>query len=273
MVSVLEAKNLSVAFGQSPVFSDVSLRLPTGTVTAILGPNGCGKTTLLRCLCGLLRPASGQVRLVEEPSESARPAVRDLLSLPPTARASVVGYVPQDAETSFGYTAAELVLMGRSARLGLFGTPSRHDELRARDELERLGIGHLADRSISSMSGGERRLVLIARALVTESTVLLLDEPTAHLDFRNQLLVHRILTQLTSERGIAVAFSTHLPTDAFGAATRALVMGRNGGTAFGPIEEVVTDDSLQAAFSVRTRIVRVPVNGKQNHVVVPIEPM
>lgn len=272
-MTVLEASGLEVSYGTHPVFADVTLTLERGTVTALLGPNGCGKTTLLQCLCGLLRPRTGHIRVATTRSANGDSPLRDIWSLRAGTRAASIAFVPQDMGTSFGYSALQTVLMGRSAGLGMFGTPERRDERIARAELDRLGIGHLAERSITTMSGGERRLVLIARALVTRAPVLLLDEPTAHLDFRNQLLVHRILTELTTERGIAVAFSTHLPTDAFAAASHALLMNARDGHRFGAIQQVVTDETLRQAFSVQAKIVRVPVDGKPNHVVVPVRPV
>lgn len=265
----LEANRLGFSYGEREVFSEVGFALEGGTVTAILGANGCGKTTLLRCLTGLLRPDDGTTRIAAEHSEH----LVDIFDLSPAERASRIGFVPQDIGTSFGYSALQMVVMGRSSRLGMFGIPDRHDEERARVELERLGVGHLAGRSINTMSGGERRLVLIARALVTEASVLLLDEPTAHLDFRNQLLVQRLLRQLAAERRMAIAFTTHLPTDAFAVATHAILMDRDGEHRAGPIEQVITNNSLESAFAVRAEIVEVRVNGAENHVVVPIKPI
>ncbi|MFW6215611.1 MAG: ABC transporter ATP-binding protein [Alkalispirochaetaceae bacterium] len=269
----LEVRGLSCAYDRSLVFSGVDLDLEEGSITAILGPNGCGKTTLLRSLAGLLRPGTGSIRIRGTEERSSLGEWIELGTMAMGERASRIGFVPQDVEATFGYTALQMVLMGRSGRLGIFGVPDQTDETLARQELEHLGIAHLGERSLHSMSGGERRLVLIARALVTEAKILLLDEPTAHLDFRNQLLVHRILDELTAKRGITVAFSTHLPTDAFGTASHALLMSRENTHTFGPIEEVVTTESLLHAFRVHARIIEVPINGKPNHVVVPERPV
>jgi iron complex transport system ATP-binding protein len=268
MVMRLRAADLSFAWTAEPVFSDVSVNLPRGTVTAILGANGCGKTTLLRCLSGLNRPRTGKVEL-----ETKDRAVRDVFSLSASFRARSIALVPQMSEMSFGYSALEIVLMGRTAGSGMFVLPDREDEDAAYREIEALGIGHLAYRSLGEMSGGEQRLVLIARALATNASVLLLDEPTAHLDFRNQLLVQDLLVRLASDRGIAVGFTTHLPADCFAAGSQALLMYRNGHHQFGPVEEVITDTTIRNAFSVDARIVAMQLNGSKSHVVVPLKPV
>jgi iron complex transport system ATP-binding protein len=266
-MTALRARALSFAWGRHSVFADISLEIEPGTVTTILGANGCGKTTLIGCLSGLYTPESGQVDLVHDGD------VRSLHLLPAAHRARAIGLVPQALETSFGYTALEIVLMGRTAGCGLFSLPTREDEEAAFQELEDLGIAHLAYRRISQMSGGEQRLVLIARSLATQASVLLLDEPTAHLDFRNQLLVLDLLRTLAADRRIAVAFTTHLPTDSFSVSSRALLMYRDGRHSFGPVEEVLTNGTLREAFSVDARIVSLKLNGSRNHVVIPLKPI
>lgn len=267
MVTVLRAHALSFSWGLSRVFAGVSLQLAAGTVTAILGANGCGKTTLLGCLSGLLHPQDGEVELARGD------ALRRIHALSVPERARAIAVVPQSIGTSFGYTALEIVLMGRTAGIGMFAVPTRDDEEAAYLELERIGIPHLAHRRLDRMSGGELRLVLIARALATQASVLLLDEPTAHLDFRNQLVVQNLLGELAAERNVAIGLTTHLPTDAFSAGSYALLMYRDNRHAFGPIDEVLTDESIRDAFSVDARIVSLRVNGSKSHVVVPLEPV
>ncbi|MCG8479090.1 MAG: ABC transporter ATP-binding protein [Spirochaetales bacterium] len=280
-MTALRARTVAFSRGATPILSDISFDIRGGTVTAILGANGCGKTTLLDCLSGLLGLTKGEVVIdmncggvrEREGGNVADAAPVSLHALPIAERARRIAVVPQTAENSFGYTALEIVLMGRTAGASLFAVPTRHDEAAAYEELHRLGIAHLAARRLNRMSGGEQRLVLIARALATRSSVLLLDEPTAHLDFRNQLLIQNLLAELASSREIAIAFTTHLPTDAFSVASHALLMYRDRRHSFGPIGEVLTDVSIRDAFSVDARIVTVHTNGSESHVVVPIQPV
>ena len=277
----MRVRNLAFSRGATPILSDISFDLGAGSVTAILGANGCGKTTLLSCLCGLLSVVAGTVTIDTGPLDAAKCDDTPAETVPSAAihdlsvaeRARRIAIVPQATETSFGYTALEVVLMGRTAGSRLFSVPTEEDEGAAHEELQRLGIAHLAARRLNGMSGGEQRLVLIARALATRASVLLLDEPTSHLDFRNQLIVRNLLEELASERGITVAFTTHLPTDALSTASQALLIYRDRRHAFGAIDTVLTDESIREAFAVEARIVTVHANGTQSHVVVPIQPV
>lgn len=268
-MTALRARDLSFSWGNREVFSEISLELPRGEVTAILGANGSGKTTLLGCLAGLLAPRRGVVEALGMHANG----VQAIHSMSARDRARTVALVPQLSEVSFGYRAVDLVTMGVSAGTSAFFSPGPREEHAALAELERLGIAHLASRSLARMSGGEQRLVLIARALATRASVLLLDEPTAHLDFRNQLVVGELLASLAAERGIAVVFTTHLPTDAFSVASHALLLYQDGRPKFGPIHGVITDQALRDAFSVDARVVALHMNGSQSHVVVPLKPL
>lgn len=277
-MTALQVCDLTFAYRDAEVFSDVTFALQRGTITAILGANGCGKTTLLRCIGGTLSPQRGTARVAAVSSVAINagespPTLTDVHRLSARDRTAAIAFVPQAVAATFGYTALQVVLMGRTAGSGVFSAPSRRDEAEAMQELARLGAEHLAHRSVAQMSGGEQRLVLIARALATNASILLLDEPTAHLDFRNQLIVRRLLENLAAERGITIAFSTHLPTDAFATASHALLMRRGSGHRFGEIAAIVTDQALQDAFAVRARVVAVDIEGTRNHVVVPVQPI
>lgn len=208
-MSVLEAQGLAIGYRHQRVGEGIELALGVGEVLCLLGPNGGGKTTLFRTLLGLLPPLAGTVRVVG----------RALADWSRQALAKQLAYVPQSHAGVFAFTVEEVVLMGRTARLAPFGTPSARDRDTARGCLARLGIGHLAGRIYTEISGGERQLALIARALAQEAEILILDEPTASLDFGNQLRVLKEIDALKSQ-GLAILMSTHQPEHALRVADR-----------------------------------------------------
>lgn len=224
---------------------DVSLAINVGQVCCLLGPNGTGKTTLLRCLLGLLHVESGSVRV----------AGRELSSMSNAERARHVAYVPQSTTTAFPFSALDIAVMGRTPHLPRTATPSRTDRLAAAQTLDRLGVGHLADRSFTSLSGGERQLVLFARALVQESPVLVLDEPTAALDYGNAVRILHLVRELSRD-GRTVLMSTHQPDHAFACGDRAVLLSGGHVVADGPPGQVVTGERLSQLYGVRVHVVR-----------------
>lgn len=200
MSSLLEARRLAVGYPDHPVAERVEFSLEAGEALSLLGPNGCGKSTLLRTVLGILPPCGGEVLLQG----------RALESWPRRELARQMAYVPQSHAGLFAFTCEEIVLMGRSARTPWFSVPSVRDRQVASDCLAQLGIAHLARRNYLAISGGERQLVLLARALAQEAGLLVLDEPTSSLDFGNQLRVEREILSLRG-RGIAVLLATHEP--------------------------------------------------------------
>ena len=234
---MLEASALSVGYPGRVVGSDLSLTLQAGEVLALLGPNGCGKTTLLKTLLGLQPALAGAVQLQG----------RALSAWPTVERARVLAYVPQGQASTFGFTALEMVLMGRTAHLGLMARPGAKDHAIAHQSLERLGIAHLAPRSVHRISGGERQLVLIARALAQQPQAVLLDEPTASLDFGNQGLVMRAIRTL-ADQGLAVLFTTHDPNQALRCADRALLMRDGRVLHSGAVAQVIEGSRLRELY-------------------------
>ena len=219
------------------VLKDVSFTISSGEMVAFLGKNGAGKTTLLRIIPSFLTPLSGDI-LVDEVS------VRSM-SLHDKAKA--IAYIPQFSQTAFAYTVKESVLMGRSPHISLFSKPSREDERRALEILQELGILALADRPTNELSGGERQLVLIARALMQDAKLLILDEPTSFLDYSNQLLVLEKTYELV-KRGYACLYSTHNPDLALAYSTRVLAMDK-GKIAFSmKPEELEGSDALSSIY-------------------------
>jgi iron complex transport system ATP-binding protein len=233
----LEARAIAIGYGTREVAAGIDATLAAGEVTCLLGPNGGGKTTLLRTLLGLLRPLAGGILLDG----------RSLAQWSTRERAQRLAYVPQATTGDFDFSLLEVVEMGRTPGLGLFAAPRVEDRLAALEALERLGIAHLAARAIGEVSGGERQLAYIARALATRATHLLMDEPTASLDFANQALILDEIARLAGE-GTSVLFTTHHPDHALRIADRALLLGRGSVVAAGPASATLNSENLSALY-------------------------
>ncbi len=241
---MLAVESLGFGFPGRAVGREVTFGLADGEVMCVLGPNGGGKTTLFRTLLGLLEPQEGEVRLEGRPLGAyARQAI-----------ARRIGYVPQGHAGQFAYTVREVVLMGRTAHLGAFAAPGRADREVAERALALLGLEALAERPITQVSGGERQLALVARALAQEPRLLVMDEPTASLDFGNQVRILRRIRAL-SEHGISVLFSTHDPDHAFLAADRALLLAEGRMIALGTPKDVIRPDTLARMYGVQVEVV------------------
>lgn len=241
------------------VLDGLSFQAEAGDVLAILGPNGAGKTTLLRCMMGLLPWHKGQTLLDGVP----------LSDIPQKELWKRISYVPQARQALAAYTVEEMVLLGRTACMGRFSLPGKADREMTRDVLRRLGLEEIARRKCSALSGGEFQMVLIARALVSEPEILVLDEPESNLDFKNQLLVLDTISALAAE-GITCIFNTHYPAHALRRGTRALMLGRDGAYRFGPVREIITEESLAAFFGVQSVIGDVETPGRLYQDVIPV---
>jgi iron complex transport system ATP-binding protein len=238
---MLEAQELAIGYGRTQIGSGLNLTVNQGDILCLLGPNGCGKTTLFRTLLGLLPALSGTVSL----------GGKSVTAQTPATIAQQIAYVPQAHAPPFPFEAQEVVLMGRTARLGVFGQPGRHDREIALNAMDRLGIADLAHRDYSRLSGGQRQLVLIARALAQQAPLIVMDEPTASLDFGNQAQVLMQIASLARDvaaEGCGVVLSTHDPDQAFALDARVLLMKDGHQLAQGAAREVLTSANLSEVY-------------------------
>jgi iron complex transport system ATP-binding protein len=233
----LAGRELTIGYSDRVVGRGLNVALAQGEVLALLGPNGGGKTTLLKTLLGLLAPLAGEAAI--DGKSLAAYSVRE--------RARHIAYVPQLHTPTFAFTVEAVVLMGRTAHGSLFSRPSARDREVARQSLVRFGIDHLSERPYTMISGGERQLVLLARALAQEPQFIVLDEPTASLDFGNQGKVMREIRAL-SAAGHGVLFTTHDPNHALRAADRAYLLRGGERIAEGKVAEVLTKTQLEELY-------------------------
>ena len=235
-VPAIEVADLTVAYGSTPVLWDVDLTVPPGVLMSIVGPNGAGKTTLIKAILGLVRPAAGRVLIQGRPYQEQR---------------RLVAYVPQrrTVDWDFPTNVLDVVLMGRYGALGWIRRPGRNDRTRALEALEQVGMAHLADRQISQLSGGQQQRVFLARALVQDARVYLMDEPFQGVDATTERAIVDLLQRLRAEGRTVVCVHHDLQTVAEYFDWATLLNVRR--IASGPVEEVFTDENLRLTYGGR----------------------
>ncbi|MGZ8605485.1 MAG: ABC transporter ATP-binding protein [Actinomycetota bacterium] len=248
----LALRNVSAAYGAAPVVHDVELEVRSGEVVGLVGPNGSGKTTLVRVASRALRPSAGRVEL----------GGRDLAGMNAREVARLVAVVPQDLTPAFSFTALELVLMGRTPYLSRWGGGGQEDWARARAAMAATQVQHLADRPVEELSGGERRRVVLAQALAQDAPVLLLDEPTTHLDVRHVLDLLGVVRGLASREGTAVVGILHDLNLAAASCNRLVALHRGRIVADGTPSEVVTPALLREVYGVEADVVTDELTGR-----------
>lgn len=241
---ILEIKNASFGYTKKTILRNISFNVGAGELLCLLGPNGVGKTTLFKTILGFIAIKGGEITLNgQNISKWSKPCL-----------AKVMGYVPQAHTPPFPYSVLDVVLMGRIAHLGPFSSPSRDDIKIAEASLEKLGISFLKDIPYTEISGGERQMVLIARALTQRPQLLILDEPTSNLDYGNQI---RVLLQIKklSKQGIGVLMTSHFPNHAFLCSSKVALLNRNGFTV-GAADDIITEGNMRDTYGVNVRITR-----------------
>ncbi|HHT49509.1 MAG TPA: ABC transporter ATP-binding protein [Firmicutes bacterium] len=255
----LSVEGLSFGYGGKPLLKKISFQVPVQGFTGIVGPNGSGKTTLLKCLNKALTPTEGRVIL----------AGQDLSGIKVKALARLMGVVPQQWEASFPFTAWEVVMMGRFPYLPPWTGEGEKDREIVRAAMEATNTWALADRPVTELSGGERQRILIAQALAQTPRLLLLDEPTSHLDISQTLEISELLTELVRKNGLTVLAVFH-DLNLAARYCQELIMLKEGQVyALGPPEKVLTTDNLAAVYGVETMIQQVPGTGKTHLIFFP----
>ncbi|MCH1919806.1 ABC transporter ATP-binding protein [Shewanella sp. A3A] len=244
-MSLVAFESVAIGYADHLVQQQLNFDIAAGEVCCLLGANGCGKTTLIRSLLGHLPLLGGDILLQQ----------RSISAWSQGELAKWLAYVPQAHDGPFAFSVLDMVLMGRSAHLSVFATPSQQERQQALALLEQLGIAHLAQRLYPSLSGGERQLVLIARALLQQPQLLIMDEPAASLDFGHQIGLLEQVRQL-KQAGMTVLMSTHHPLHARAIADRVVLMSPQTGVQQGSATEMLTGQRLAALYKVREADIR-----------------
>lgn len=248
----IEIRDLSFAYsGFKELFNNVSFTIKTGEILCILGPNGIGKTTLLNCIANLAAPTKGKILIND----------KDMNEMPPREIAKAISYVPQTVMPSFDYEVLEYVVTGCAPRLGTFERPKEKHYSIAQNAIEQMKITHLSRKAYTKISGGERQQVSIARAIAQQPKIILMDEPTAHLDCGNQVKVLKIIKGMVQE-GYGVVFTTHNPDQALLLKTKIAAFDGSGNFSFGTYKEVLNESFLRSMYGIDLHVYNIDEIGR-----------
>ncbi len=256
MTSILTLENGRFSYPGHPVFADANLKVAKGEVLCILGPNGCGKTTLIDCLLGILPLDRGRV-LVE---------TNDISRLSPKQIARQIAYVPQKHDRHFSFSVMDILVMGRASHTSFYQSPGKDDFIRARGILSEFGLLRLKDRDYTSLSGGETQMVMIMRSLVQDTPLIIMDEPTAHLDFRYELVVLETIARLVKQEQRTLIMATHYPNHAFylenqGIPVQMVFMDQQQVHQSLPPSLALTEKNIETFYRVKALVASHPVTG------------
>ena len=255
----IEIKDVVCGYRNTTVVDHFSATVSSGDILCLLGPNGVGKTTLFKCILGLLPLQGGQIQIDG----------RNMRDFSAAEFAKLIGYVPQAHTPPFAFQVLDVVAMGRTAHLGLLGRLGKRDMQIATDCLERLGILHLAERIYTELSGGERQMVLVARALAQEPAFLVMDEPTSNLDFGNQARVLQNMHML-AQQGLGIIMTTHHPDHVFSLKADVSLMMRAGESLSGSAEQIITEERLRDAYGIEVAVIHAQYRGMDWHLSRPL---
>lgn len=245
----IQVSNAAFNYGEKIIFSELSFRVNNGEVFCILGPNGCGKTTLLDCILGLLQLRRGDI-LIDQKS---------IKNIKPKQLAEKVAYVPQVHQRTFPYVVKDIVLMGRAHKTAFFSSPTKEDKEIAHQAMKQVGIIHLADKPYTQISGGQCQMVMIARALAQEPKIIIMDEPTSHLDFKNELILLETMVDLVKKSNISVVMATHSPNHAYYFETNRIpttlaLMNQGIFEQIGSPHDVLNENNIKKIYQINAKV-------------------
>ncbi len=257
---MIRAEKLAFSYdNKKDIFHDVSFHVKKGEIMAVLGANGIGKTTMMRCMMRFLTLKKGDVFINGVNTKTMNNS----------QFWQNISYVPQAKNLVFGYSVLNMVVMGRSQHVKFGYTPSKEEYERAYELLEEMGLEDLAERSCNSISGGQLQLVLIARALIKDPDILIMDEPESNLDMKNQLKVLEIMKKISKERNVTVIINTHYPDHALRYTDKTLILGRNS-FVFDDSYKAITKENINRYFNVEASIYDVEVGNQKYKGILPI---
>lgn len=230
----IEISELSAGYGGRTIIKNVSIKIKKGRICSLLGRNGSGKTTLLRCINGFIKPKQGQIKVEEQ----------DVYSCSKQELARIISLVPQKTHSAFSFSVLDMVLMGEASRLSYWGSPKKDAYERATQACKDVGIDHIITRCFNDLSGGEQQLVLIARTIMQNAPIMLLDEPISHLDFSNQHKVMSMIRQIVKSKNVTVLVTLHDPNIAFYYSDDVVMMEDGRVLNYGAVEDTFVDTNL-----------------------------
>jgi iron complex transport system ATP-binding protein len=276
MTSLITVQDLAFSYDGDmthAIFRDVAFSAGPGDVFCLLGPNGTGKSTLLKCVSNVLQGWQGSILFGE----------KDISHMKPSEVAKGIGYVPQNQVSAFPFLVKDIVVMGRAPHLSVFSSPNKKDQKIAYGAMKTVGILSIADRPCTTLSGGEWQLTLIARALAQEPRVMVLDEPTSHLDLGNQMKILGVVKGL-AETGLTIIMASHFPDHAFLVSSEVAILHHGHIEQKGIPERVITDENLKNTYGVEVKVLYIgegvnrkacfpSLKGSSFHSIPPVNPL